>query len=39
MEARDAGASFDRDEYRYRARRRYQVAVIDYRFIYCLNGI
>jgi hypothetical protein len=38
MEARDAGASFDRDEYRYRARRRYQVAVIDYRFIFCGNG-
>lgn len=38
MEARDAGASFERDEYRYRARRRYQVAVIDYRFIYCING-
>lgn len=38
MEARDAGSSFDHDEYRYRARRRYQVAVIDYRFIFCGNG-
>lgn len=39
QEARDGGRSFERDEYRYRVRRRYQTAVIEYRYIYCGNGI
>jgi phage major head subunit gpT-like protein len=39
MEARDAGRSFERDEYRYRARRRYQTAVLEYRYIYCGYGV
>ena len=39
MEARDAGTSFERDEYRYRVRRRYQTQVLEYRYIYCGNGI
>jgi hypothetical protein len=39
MEARDAGRSFERDEYRWRVRRRYQVAVLEYRYIFCGNGI
>jgi hypothetical protein len=38
MEARDAGRSFERDEYRWRVRRRYQVAVLEYRYIFCGNG-
>ena len=39
MEARDSGRSFERDEYRYRVRRRYQTAVLEYRFIFAGNGI
>jgi hypothetical protein len=39
QEARDSGRSFERDEYRYRVRRRYQTAVLEYRFVYCGNGI
>jgi phage major head subunit gpT-like protein len=38
MEARDSGRSFERDEYRYRVRRRYQTAVIEYRYIFAGNG-
>lgn len=38
MEGRDAGMSFERDEYRWRVRRRYATDVIDYLFIYCGNG-
>ena len=38
MEARDSGRSFERDEYRYRVRRRYATTVLDYRFIYSGNG-
>jgi len=38
MEARDSGRSFERDEFRYRVRRRYQVAVIEYRFAYAGNA-
>jgi hypothetical protein len=38
MEARDAGMSFERDQYRWRIRRRYQTAVIEYRYIFCGNG-
>jgi hypothetical protein len=38
QEARDAGESFARDEYRYRVRRRYQTAVLEYRYIYCGYG-
>ncbi len=38
MEARDSGRSFERDEYRYRVRRRYQAAVIEYRFAFAGNG-
>lgn len=38
MEARDAGRSFERDEFRYRVRRRYQTAVIEYRFAYAGNA-
>ncbi len=34
MEARDAGRSLERDEYRWRIRRRYATAVIEYRYIY-----
>jgi hypothetical protein len=34
MEARDAGRSFERDEYRWRLRRRYATAVIEYRYIF-----
>lgn len=39
MEAHDAGASFERDEYRWRVRRRYQTATLEYRYIICGNGI
>jgi hypothetical protein len=39
MEARDAGKSFERDEYRWRVRRRYATAVLEYRYIFCGNGI
>jgi hypothetical protein len=39
MEARDAGAAFERDEYRWRLRRRYQTQVLEYRYLYCGNGI
>ena len=38
MEARDSGESFARDEYRYRVRRRYQAAVLEYRYTYCGYG-
>lgn len=38
MEARDAGASFERDEYRWRVRRRYTTDVLEYRYIFCGNG-
>lgn len=33
-EARDAGESFDRDQYRWRTRRRFNAAVIESRYIY-----
>jgi phage major head subunit gpT-like protein len=39
QEARNAGASFEKDEYRYRVRRRYATAVIEYRYLYAGNGI
>lgn len=39
MEARDSGTSFERDIYRWRVRRRYATAVIEYRYLFCLNGI
>lgn len=39
MEARDAGRSFERDEYRWRLRRRYATAVIEYRYLFCGNGV
>jgi len=38
MEARNAGKSFEKDEYRWRIRRRYATAVIEYRYIFCGNG-
>ena len=38
MEARDAGMSFERDEYRWRVRRRYATDVIEYIYFYCGNG-
>jgi hypothetical protein len=38
QEARNAGASFEKDEYRYRIRRRYATTVIEYRYLYCGNG-
>lgn len=39
MENRDSGKSFERDEYRWRIRRRYATAVIEYRYIFCGQGI
>lgn len=39
MEDRNSGRSFDRDEYRWRLRRRYATTVIEYRYIFCGNGI
>jgi hypothetical protein len=33
MEAPNAGVSFEKDQVRHRVRRRYQVAVLDYRWI------
>lgn len=39
MEARDSGGSFEKDEYRYRVRRRYATAVLEYRFIWAGKGI
>ena len=38
MEARDAGASFERDEYRWRVRRRYATDVLEYIYLSCGNG-
>lgn len=37
QEAANAGASFERDIYRYRARRRYAAAVIESRYLYAIN--
>lgn len=34
MEAKDAGTSFERDEYRWRVRRRYATDVLEYLYIY-----
>jgi hypothetical protein len=39
MEAHDGGTSFERDQYRWRVRRRYQVATLEYRYIIAGNGI
>jgi phage major head subunit gpT-like protein len=39
MEARDAGTSFERDEYRWRIRRRYATDVLEYLYLYCGNGV
>jgi hypothetical protein len=38
MEARDSGMSFERDEYRWRVRRRYATDVIEYLYIYAGNA-
>lgn len=37
QEATNAGASFERDVYRYRVRRRYAAAVIESRYLYMIN--
>lgn len=37
QEAANAGASFERDIYRYRARRRYAAALIESRYVYRIN--
>jgi len=38
MEDPNSGRSFERDEYRWRIRRRYQVAVLEYRYLYAGNA-
>jgi len=39
MEAKDAGTSFERDEYRWRVRRRYATDVLEYIYLWCGNGV